>query len=49
MIITAAKTVSRAKVAALSPPADIRVTIKPSSITVTATASRKVPNGSPTR
>ena len=48
-IITAANTVSRASVAlpALSP--TMRVTIRPTSMTVTATASTIEPNGSPTR
>ena len=49
VIITAAKTVSRASVSVLSPPPTIRVTISPTSITVTATASTSEPNGSPTR
>ena len=49
LIITAAKTVSRARVAVPSPPETIRVTISATSITVTATASSSEPNGSPTR
>lgn len=49
VIITAAKTVSRASEALLSPPSVIRVTISATSMTVTATASTSDPNGSPTR
>jgi hypothetical protein len=49
VIITAAKTVSRASVAVSEPPETISVTISPTSMTVTATASAKEPNGSPTR
>ena len=50
MIITAAKTVSRASVAVSSaPPETISVTISATSITVTATARTSEPNGSPTR
>ena len=49
LIITAAKTVSRASVRGSSPPAIISVTISPTSITVTATARTSDPNGSPTR
>ena len=50
VIITAANTVSRASVAALSlSPETISVTISPTSITVTATASTIEPYGSPTR
>ena len=49
VIITAAKTVSRASVSVLSPPATIRVMIRPTSITVTATARTSEPYGSPTR
>jgi hypothetical protein len=48
-IITAAKTVSRARPALSSPPASIIDTIRATSITVTATARTSVPNGSPTR
>ncbi len=49
LIITAAKTVSRAREATFSPPESIRVTIRPTSMIVTATASTSDPNGSPTR
>ena len=50
VIITAANTVSRASVAVSSPvPETISVTIRPTSITVTATARTIEPNGSPTR
>jgi hypothetical protein len=50
VIITAANTVSRARVAASSGVLDaIRVTIRATSMTVTATASTSEPNGSPTR
>jgi hypothetical protein len=49
VIITAAKTVSRASVEVSSPPETISVTIKATSITVTATASTSDPKGSPTR
>ena len=49
VIITAAKTVSRASEAALSPPDAISVTISATSMTVTASARISVPNGSPTR
>ena len=49
VIITAANTVSRASVDASSPPATISVTIRATSITVTATARTNEPNGSPTR
>ena len=49
LIITAAKTVSRASVEVPSPPETISVTISATSITVTATASTSDPNGSPTR
>jgi hypothetical protein len=48
-IMKAANTVSRASVAVCSPPEDISVTMRPTSITVTATARISVPNGSPTR
>lgn len=47
--MTAENTVSRARVAALSPPEVIRVTISATSMTVTATASTSEPSGSPTR
>src|SRR3954468_1108253 len=49
VIMTAANTVSRASVDASSPPATISVTMRATSITVTATASTNEPNGSPTR
>jgi hypothetical protein len=49
MIITAAKTVSRGSALVASPPDSISETISATSITVTATASVSVPNGSPTR
>ncbi len=49
MIITAANTVSRASGAVASPPASISETISATSITVTASARTRVPNGSPTR
>ena len=50
LIITAAKTVSRASVEVSLPCAlSISVRISPTSITVTATASTSEPNGSPTR
>jgi hypothetical protein len=49
VIIAAAKTVSRARVEASSPPDTMSVTIKPTSMTVTATARISEPNGSPTR
>ena len=49
VIITAAKTVSRARPAVSPPPLTIRVTMSATSITVTATASTSDPNGSPTR
>ena len=49
VIITAANTVSRAKVSVSPPPLIINVTIKATSITVTATASTSEPYGSPTR
>ena len=50
LIITAAKTVSRASVeVSLPPPETISVRISPTSITVTATARTSDPNGSPTR
>ena len=49
LIITAAKTVSRASESVFDPPETIRVTMRPTSMTVTATASTIEPNGSPTR
>jgi hypothetical protein len=50
VIMTAAKTVSLARVAVLSgSPEIISVTIRATSMTVTATASTREPNGSPTR
>ena len=49
VIMTAAKTVSRANEAYSGLPELIKVTIRPTSMTVTATASSKEPNGSPTR
>src|SRR3954453_8875996 len=49
VIMTAANTVSRASEALLSPPDAMSVTIRATSITVTATASTREPNGSPTR
>ena len=48
-IMTAANTVSRASVDADAPPESIRDTTSDTSITVTATASTRDPNGSPTR
>lgn len=47
--MTAAKTVSRARVALLSPPSTIRVTMSATSMTVTAMARTREPKGSPTR
>ena len=49
MIMHAANTVSRASVAASCRLASMSDTIRPASITVTATARISVPNGSPTR
>ena len=49
IIITVAKTVSRARLRVSSPPESIMETISASSITVTASANTKVPSGSPTR
>ena len=49
VIITAANTVSRGRDAAFGPPESIEVTIKATSMTVTATAKTSDPNGSPTR
>ena len=49
VIMTAAKTVSRASVSVALSVDTISVTIRPTSITVTATASTSDPNGSPTR
>ena len=49
VIIAAANTVSRASVVVPSGFDTISVTISPTSMTVTATASTSEPNGSPTR
>ena len=49
MIIAAAKTVSRARVAVSGPPDTIRVTMRATSMIVTATARTSEPKGSPTR
>src|SRR5215213_1466637 len=49
VIITAAKTVSRASELVSGPPDTISVTINATSMTVTATARTSDPNGSPTR
>jgi hypothetical protein len=49
VIIAAANTVSRANDAVPGPPDTISVTIRATSMTVTATASTSDPNGSPTR
>jgi len=49
VIIAAANTVSRARVALPALSETISVTIKPTSMTVTATARTSEPNGSPTR
>lgn len=49
VIITAAKTVSRAREELLSPPSTMRVTIRATSMTVTAMASTREPKGSPAR
>src|SRR5262245_7734381 len=49
VMMTAANTVSRARVSAAPAPAIIRVTINATSITVTATARTSDPYGSPTR
>jgi hypothetical protein len=49
VIMTAANTVSRASEAVSWPPESMSVTIRPTSITVTATARTSDPNGSPTR
>ena len=49
VIITAAKTVSRANVAVFSPPDSIKVMINATSMMVTATARTSEPKGSPTR
>nr|BFE69350.1 hypothetical protein GCM10020092_026510 [Actinoplanes digitatis] len=48
VIITAAKTVSRASACDFSGPVIIRVTIRATSMTVTATARTSEPKGSPT-
>lgn len=47
--MAAEKTVSRASVLASGPPMTMSVTISATSMTVTATASTRDPNGSPTR
>src|SRR5688572_19054549 len=49
VMMTAANTVSRARVSAAPAPAIISVTISATSITVTATARTSDPYGSPTR
>ena len=49
LIMTAAKTVSRARVEAWSEPLTIRVTMSATSMMVTATARIREPTGSPTR
>ncbi len=49
VIMTAAKTVFRASDAVPGPPATMSVTIRPTSMTVTATARTSDPIGSPTR
>ena len=49
VIITAANTVSRARLAFSGPPDAISVRMSATSMTVTATASTSDPNGSPTR
>ena len=49
VIITAAKTVSRASELLAGPPDAVSVRMSPTSMTVTATASTSEPNGSPTR
>ncbi len=49
VIITAAKTVSLARVELLSPPSAISVTMRATSMTVTAMASTREPKGSPIR
>jgi hypothetical protein len=49
VMITAANTVSRANDARSRPPEIISVTIRPTSMIVTATASTSDPKGSPTR
>src|SRR5829696_1937941 len=49
VIITAAKTVSRASELVSGPPDTINVTINATSMTVTPTARTSDPNGSPTR
>ena len=49
VIMTAANTVSRARVEVSEPPETIRVTMSATSMTVTETASTSDPNGSPTR
>ena len=47
VIIAAAKTVSRASVSVSEPPDAISATIRPTSMTVTATARTSDPSGSP--
>jgi hypothetical protein len=49
VIMTAAKTVSRASVEVSLPPLSMSVRISATSMTVTATARTRDPNGSPTR
>ena len=49
MIMMAAKMVSRGRVALSGPPASITEKISATSMMVTATASTRVPKGSPTR
>src|SRR5215218_6477786 len=49
VIMTAAKTVSRARDAVSGPPDTMSVTMSATSMIVTATASTSEPNGSPTR
>ena len=49
MIITAANTVSLARVDVSDPPASIKEIIKDTSMTVTAMANNRVPKGSPIR
>ena len=49
VIITAANTVSLAREAASEPPASTSVTMRATSMTVTATANTSEPKGSPTR
>ncbi len=49
VIIAAANTVSRASVSVSGPPEAMSVTMRPTSMTVTATARTSEPPGSPTR